>query len=346
MSLHLRTPLLRSDALGRALGGGANVWLKMDSLQPPGSFKLRGVGNLVRNAIAGGATHVVSSSGGNAGLATAYAGRELGVPVTVVLPETTPAFVVGRLREYGADAVVHGKVWDEANARALELVEDLGGAGALVHPFDHPDLWEGHATLVHEVREQLEAQTGHARAPAAVVTVVGGGGLLRGILQGLDDVADVWGNSVPVIACETRGAASMASSLEAGHLVTLPGIDSVAKSLGAATVSKEIFEHCVALGPDRVQPWVTSDEAAVRACARFAEDHRTLVEPACGAGLAAVYEHAAEGAGAPLAGLLGAGAEGGGDSGNAADVVVVVCGGAMATPASLRGWCDDLGIEV
>ena len=155
MSLHLRTPLLRSDTLGRALGGGANVWLKMDSLQPPGSFKLRGVGNLVRNAIAGGATHVVSSSGGNAGLATAYAGRELGVPVTVVLPETTPAFVVGRLREYGADAVVHGKVWDEANARALELVEDLGGAGALVHPFDHPLIWAGHGGMVREMAAEV-----------------------------------------------------------------------------------------------------------------------------------------------------------------------------------------------
>merc|ERR1712107_246571 len=98
-----------------------------------------------------------------------------------------------------------------------------------------------------------------------------GGGLLMGILQGLDEV----GWTPPVVACETVGASSMAQSLAAGSLVTLPGIASVAKSLGAATVGKAIFERCLALGP-RVVPWTMNDAAAVRACALFAIDHRIL----------------------------------------------------------------------
>ena len=145
------------------------VWLKMDCMQPPGSFKIRGVGMRAQRALASGAEHLVSSSGGNAGLATAYAGRRLGLPVTVVLPTTTPAFVQDRLRAYGAEPVVHGSVWDEANEYAMDLAEDV--LGVLIHPFDHPDLFEGHASLVAEVREQL-LEEGQDEPPGAFVTVV------------------------------------------------------------------------------------------------------------------------------------------------------------------------------
>ena len=93
-----------------------------------------------------------------------------------------------------------------------------------------------------------------------------------------------------MVVAETQGANALAASLEAGELVTLDGITSIAKSLGAATVSETVFNRCMDLGGDKVRPWVTTDEVATRACATFLDDHRVLVEPACGAGLAAVYE--------------------------------------------------------
>jgi hypothetical protein len=87
------------------------VYVKMDCMQPPGSFKIRGIGKTAQEAAARGVTHLVSSSGGNAGLATAYAGQQLGLPVTVVLPESTPRFVAGKLAQYGATAIFHGEHW-------------------------------------------------------------------------------------------------------------------------------------------------------------------------------------------------------------------------------------------
>lgn len=311
--LHVRTPLLYSDPLSRCLG--ADVFLKMDCLQPIGSFKIRGIGATVQALLAGGAKRIVSSSGGNAGLATAYAAKQLGVLATVVVPTTTPEAVREKLRAYGAEVVVHGDVWDEANNKAMAIVEEQ--QGALVHPFDAATTHRGHATLVEELATELP------RAPDAIVTVVGGGGLLMGILQGLQLVG--WESTARVLACETVGASSMAQSLAAGELVTLSEIASVAKSLGAKRVSSVTFDRCRELGPDRVVPHVVSDAAAVSACVQLATDHRVLVEPACGAGLAAVYERAGALEGCKL-------------------VVVEVCGGAGVDLAMLQSWMHDVGI--
>jgi len=312
--LHLETPLLYSESLSAHLG--AEVHLKMDCLQPPGSFKIRGIGETVRQAVSDGARRVVSSSGGNAGLAAAYAARRIGVPATVVLPTTTPTGVHDRLRAYGAEVVVHGGVWDEADVRARQIVEEQ--QGAYVHPFDQATTWRGHATIVEELQRQLP------RAPDAIVTCVGGGGLLMGILQGVE--ACGWSSTTRVIPCETEGASSMAASLAADELITLPEIASVAKSLGARTVSREIFEKCRNLGPERVRPFVMTDYAAVSACVRFAELHRVLVEPACGAALSAVFEKSPALSGCDL-------------------VVVEVCGGALVDCASLAAWARELGVE-
>jgi len=118
----------------------------------------------------------VSSSGGNAGLAAAYAAQAVGLPATVVLPESTAPWVADRLEDYGAKAIFHGRFWDEANELAKDLCEEQNGV--LIHPFEGEDTWDGHATLVHELFEQLDGP------PSAVVTVCGGGGLLMGILRG------------------------------------------------------------------------------------------------------------------------------------------------------------------
>lgn len=138
MTLHIPTPLIESRPL--SLAAGRNIWLKLDALQPCGSFKLRGVGHACEVHYARGARHLVSSSGGNAGLAVAYAGRKLGVPVTVVVPETTTERAKELLRLENAKVLVHGSSWQEANELALTLV---GAGDAFIHPFDDPLLWAG-----------------------------------------------------------------------------------------------------------------------------------------------------------------------------------------------------------
>ena len=173
MSLHIATPLLESRAL--SLAAGRSVWLKLDALQPTGSFKIRGVGAACEAYVQRGATRFISSSGGNAGIAVAYAGRLLQVPVTVVVPETASARAKALIEQEQAQLIVHGASWQEANALALALAM-VGPGDAFVHPFDDPLLWLGHSSLIDEV-----AQAGVK--PDAVVLAVGGGGLLSGVAK-------------------------------------------------------------------------------------------------------------------------------------------------------------------
>ncbi|MGH7298498.1 MAG: pyridoxal-phosphate dependent enzyme, partial [Polyangiaceae bacterium] len=125
MPLHVVTPLLDSAPLARA--AGARVWLKVESLQPSGSFKIRGIGRACEEAKRAGAKRLVSSSGGNAGLAVAYAGRMLGLPAAIYVPRTTSARMTDKMRDEGATVEVHGDAWDDAHAVALAASEREGG---------------------------------------------------------------------------------------------------------------------------------------------------------------------------------------------------------------------------
>nr|XP_021140138.1 serine dehydratase-like isoform X1 [Columba livia]XP_021140139.1 serine dehydratase-like isoform X1 [Columba livia]XP_021140140.1 serine dehydratase-like isoform X1 [Columba livia]XP_021140141.1 serine dehydratase-like isoform X1 [Columba livia] len=131
---HIVSPLLESLSLSRA--GGTRVYMKLENVQPAGSFKIRGIGHLCQEAARRGCRGFVCSSGGNAGLAAAYAAKKLGLPITVVVPSTTGPGTVRKLEELGAKVEVSGQVWDEANRRALELAEAEGWVS--IHPFDHP----------------------------------------------------------------------------------------------------------------------------------------------------------------------------------------------------------------
>jgi len=272
MSLHITTPLLSSRPL--SLLAGREVMLKMEALQPPGSFKIRGIGLACETWQRRGAQRFVSSSGGNAGLAVAWAGRHLGVPVTVVVPETTPLRAQELLRQEQAEVIVHGSSWQEANQYAQSLT---GKQDAFLHPFDDPLLWQGHATMIDEV-----AQSG--MKPDAVLLSVGGGGLLAGVVAGLQ--RNGW-QDVPVLAVETTGAASFHAAQAAGKSVELAEIRSIASSLGAKRVCDQAL-RCA--GEHPIHSLLVSDLAAVTACERFLDDHRVLVEPACGASLAVVYD--------------------------------------------------------
>ncbi|WP_409319529.1 pyridoxal-phosphate dependent enzyme [Pseudomonas sp. KCJK9016] len=288
--LHIRTPLILHPTLSTS---SRRIWLKLENLQPSGSFKLRGMGLLCSQAAAQGKRKVVCPSGGNAGLATAVAAASLGLQACIVVPHTTPEATRARIRRTGAEVIVHGKVWDEANQRARELAS--AADTEYVPAFDHPVLWQGHSTMIDEILEDCPQVD-------AVVTSVGGGGLLAGLLTGLlrHERRDC-----RIIACETRGAASFAAAVEAGHPVRLSKIDTVATSLGAAQVAQWPVQH---IGEFDHQCLVLSDDDAIMGVVRYANDLRQLVEPACGVSLAVAYlDHPA------LAG--------------ARDVVIVVCGG-------------------
>ena len=307
--LHHRTPLWESKPLSALLG--ARVYLKLDALQPVGSFKIRGIGHACQLSKSEGAQALVASSGGNAGYAVAYSGRQLGLPATVVVPETTPRLMQERLRSEGATVIQRGASWDDSHAMAVDLARKQNAA--YIHPFDDPRIWAGHASLVEEIREA-------GVAPDLVVLAVGGGGLLCGVLQGLHRVG--W-KDLPVCAIETEGADSFYRSVRAGRLETLDRITSLATTLGARRVAPQALAWTQS---HRVIPWKVSDRAAVRAVIRFADDHRLLVEPSCGAALAAVYDRAE-----PLAGSK--------------SVLIVVCGGAGVTGQLLAEWSTRLGLS-
>ena len=308
MPLHHRTPLIPSAALETRTG--CEVWLKLESAQPSASFKLRGMGLAAERAVARGARGLVSSSGGNAGYAVAWAGRALDVPVTVVVPTTTGNRMRKMIAEAGATVHVAGDAWDEAHAAAITLAADTGGA--LLHPFDPPDIWEGHSTMMTEVAAE-------GLVPSAVVVAVGGGGLLCGVLQGMR--REGW-TDVPVLAVETEGAASFSAAKQAGQSVTLPAITSLAVTLGAKRVCDEVLTLSA---HHPVHNVVVSDAAAVAACSAFLDDHRVLVEPSCGAALSVIYDRHE----------LVTAANG--------PVLVIVCGGAAVTQSQLREWSASSG---
>ncbi|GJH26941.1 pyridoxal-phosphate dependent enzyme [Caballeronia novacaledonica] len=306
MTLHIKTPLIHSRAL--SLASGRKVSLKLDALQPSGSFKLRGVGFACETHKRNGARRFVTSSGGNAGYAVAYAGRELGIPVTVVVPQTTSERAKSLIRGEDADVVVHGISWGEANEYALSILKE---GDAYLHPFDDPLLWEGHASMIEEISRETER-------PDLVICSVGGGGLLAGVVEGLGRVG--W-NDIPVLAVETDGANSYDQALKAGKPVAIPKIKSVATSLGANKVAARAVELA---REHPIQNCLVTDAEAIQGSVTLLEEHRLLTEPACGASVAALSR---------VSELYP----------DAQNVVVIVCGGVGTTSQQLLEWSEFYG---
>lgn len=215
----------------------------------------------------------------------------------------------------------HGANWAEADKYLREIVLKKDEGGIYVPPFDHPDIWEGHSTLIEEVAAQLDG-----KKPNVVICSVGGGGLFNGVMQGLDRQG--WSGGVEVLAVETAGAESLNASVKKGELVTLPGITSLATSLGAAKVTDLSLEY--ALSDKRVKSVVLSDAEAAMGCWRLADDERLMVELACGVNVALCYE-------GKLEKVLGR------KLGKEETVVIILCGGGNVTVDMLASWRKDFG---
>ncbi|KAL3809134.1 hypothetical protein ACHAXA_007237, partial [Cyclostephanos tholiformis] len=379
LDLFSTTPLVYSAPLSR-LRHPHPVYLELDLLQPSGSFKDRGMAHLCATVhrvyganrklmqrkdddaeeedVVIPRLRLISSSGGNAGLAvTTVARRMPDTDVSVVVPMTTKTLVIEKLRSLGAEVTIHGANWNDADALARQWVDEAkerGVSAIYVSPYDNPLLWTGHSTVVDEIITQLLESPSSAHLKiGAVLASVGGGGLLCGIFEGIernyygkDEARRNVVRGIKVVACETEGAASFAASFDAStssvdlggkkelSMVRLSGITSVATSLGALEVTPAVIQRAHrhqdrgqgGSGED-VLSNVCTDSEAVDACIKFAADHRMLVEPACGAALAPLFSERLRSA------LLG---ELRRDANSA--IVVEVCGGSGVNLDLLEGW--------
>lgn len=303
----MKTPLIRSSELSEL--NNCNVWLKMESAQPTGSFKQRSIGNACLKYVEQGAKKFISSSGGNAGISVAYMGKALNIPVTVIVPKTTSQKAIDLMLQQDAEVIVQGESWVEANELALSLVND---EAIYIHPFDDQYLWDGVATIIDEV-------IADGIYPNAVILSVGGGSLISGIHQGLKrNHLDI-----PIYAIETDGTASLNTAMKMGKHIKLEEVTGIATTLAAKQVCENAF---LISQSENVQGMTVSDQDAVTACLKFLDDHRTMVEPACGATLSILYDKKISFA-------------------PTEDVLVIVCGGASITFEQLSKYAEQFSIE-
>ncbi|KAJ5670331.1 uncharacterized protein N7477_005694 [Penicillium maclennaniae] len=330
----IETPLIECASLSKQ--AGCRIFLKLELLQPSGSFKSRGIGNLVLKSLTQQSTknqetHFFSSSGGNAGLAAVHAARDLGRPCTVVVPHSTKPHMMSKLHAAGASEVLqHGESWFEADQYLRQTFIEGQEGNVYVPPFDHMDIWEGAGEMVSEIETQLGS--GEGGFPADVIVCsVGGGGLLNGVVDGLEKclAKGEKRGDVRVIAVETEGANALAHSLRERRLSSLKGITSQATSLGALKVAEKAFENTIS--PPKgvvVESVVGSDAEAARGVLRLADEMRLQVELACGISL----EVAVNGR---LKDVVP-------DLNPQTKVVVVVCGGSNISAEMIAEYRDRL----
>ncbi|GAA1570045.1 threonine/serine dehydratase [Kribbella sancticallisti] len=268
-----RTPVLRVSP---------TLTLKLELLQHVGSFKPRGAFNRLLSAKEQGTLTgqgVVTASGGNAGLAVAYAARELGVPARIFVPVNAPATKVARLRTLEADVVQVGNEYAEAYEAALVASEESGAL--IVHAFDQPEVVAGQGTLGLELLAELDGFD-------TVLVAVGGGGLIAGIATAIGDRARVLG-------VEPELAPTLHAALEADRPVDVQVGGVAADSLGARRLGALAFE---AVKANDVRSLLVGEDAIVAARTELWRDYQLAVEHGAAVTYAAlrsgVYQPAAD----------------------------------------------------
>ncbi|MGD6747363.1 threonine/serine dehydratase [Streptomyces sp. BH106] len=268
-----RTPLMEVAPQELAPTAG-RAWLKLELLQHTGSFKARGAFNHLLTAADRGLltdAGVVAASGGNAGLAFAYAAAELGTRAQVFVPETAPAVKVARLRELGADVVRVGVKYNDAYEAATKRAADSGAL--FCHAYDQPAVCAGQGTIGPELWEQTAGELD------TVLVAVGGGGLMAGVATALAGRARV-------VAVEPTSAPTLHAALAADGPVTVPVSGVAADSLGASRVGDIAFAAARAAGVESV---LVTDEAIVRARRAVWDRYRVVVEHGTAAAAAALF---------------------------------------------------------
>ena len=267
------TPVQGSRPLAERVGGP--VWLKCENLQRAGSFKIRGAyTRIARLSPEQSRSGVVAASAGNHAQGVALAASLRGIAATVFMPEGAPIPKVAATRAYGAEVRFAGHTIDEALQEALAFAEQSGAV--LVHPFDHPDIVAGQGTVGLEVLEQVpDVRT--------VVVCTGGGGLLAGVALAVKSTRP----DVRVVGVQAESAAAFPASLAAGHPVALDRMATMADGIAVGCPGPVPF----AIVREMVDEIVTvSEESLSRALLLCLERAKMVVEPAGGAGVAAVLD--------------------------------------------------------
>ncbi len=270
-----RTPLMSSASLGRLCGH--RVWLKPENLQKTGCFKPRGALNRMRlMPPEQRARGVLTASAGNHAQGLAYAASSLGVPVTVVMPRTAPRAKREATAAMGASIVLHGEIFDDALAHALELRRATGMT--FVHPCTDPEVVAGAGTIGLEILEDLPDVD-------AIVVPVGGGGLLSGIAVGVKALRP----RTRLFGVQAAGAPSMKRSMEAGRTVVLES----ARSIADGMAGRAVFEETLAVFLRHVEDVaLVTDASIVRAIGLLLTRCKLLAEGAGAAPVAALLDGA------------------------------------------------------
>ena len=247
-------------------------YLKADCLQKTGAFKLRGayykLSTLTDEEKARG---VIACSAGNHAQGVAFAARDMGIPATICIPAGAPLSKIEATRSYGANVVLVPGVYDDAHAEAVRLRDEQGLT--FIHPFDDERVMAGQGTIGLEIAEQLPDVD-------AVLVPMGGGGLIAGVASALRQLKP----ACRIIGVQAAGAASMADSLRAGHILTLPEVHTVADGIQVKTPGEKTFAIC----REAVDEVVTVGEAEIAsAILTVLERQKLMVEGAGAVGVAA-----------------------------------------------------------
>ena len=257
------TNLIHSPALSRACGN--NVYLKPENMQITGAYKIRGayykISTLSEEEKARG---LITASAGNHAQGVAYAAQAAGVSATIVMPTTTPLVKVNNTKDYGAKVVLYGETFDDAAALAAKKSEEEGLT--YIPPFNDLDVATGQGTIAYEIFQSLPDVD-------MILVPIGGGGLAAGI----STLAKLLNPNVKVIGVEPTGAASMKASLEAGKVVTLPSVSTIADGVAVKTPGDKVFPYI----QKNIDQIITIDDSElVNAFLDVMEKHKMVVENA------------------------------------------------------------------
>ena len=266
------TDLMYSPFFSKATGN--NVYIKPENMQVTGAYKIRGAyfkcSTLTQEEKERG---LITASAGNHAQGVAYAAQAAGIPATVVMPTTTPLVKVNNTKDYGARVILLGETFDDAAALAAELSEKEGLT--YVHPFDDLTVATGQGTIAYEIFKDLPDVD-------VILVPIGGGGLASGVAT----LAKLLNPHVKVIGVEPAGAASMKASLEAGHVVTLPRVETIADGVAVKTPGEKVFPY-IQQNVDEIL--TIEDDELVDAFLDVMERHKMVVENAGLLPMAALY---------------------------------------------------------
>lgn len=255
------TKLVESPYLTAATGN--RVWLKPENMQRTGAYKVRGayykISTLTPEELSRG---IITASAGNHAQGVAFAATRAGAKSIVVMPTTTPLIKVERTKDYGAEVVLHGDVYDEACEYAMHLAETEGYT--FIHPFNDPVVATGQGTIAMEIVQELPLVD-------TILVPIGGGGLSCGV----STFAKLYNPKIRVIGVEPAGAACMKASVEAGHVVKLPAASTIADGTAVLEPGDLVYPYV----RDNVDEIITvEDEELIVSFLDMVENHKMVVE--------------------------------------------------------------------